>query len=119
LDPPPAGDPVVQDVLAAISATRYGRASTAVDADREALLERIAQFSRRAAPSASSGEAIDDPDKGALPVRRQDRTGRRGRSQNRPSKTSKSTPGGADGVQLELEGREPRAGIERAPEQAP
>jgi hypothetical protein len=119
LDPPPPGDPVVQDVLAASSAARYGRASAAVSADREALLERIAQLSRRAAQLASSGEAIDDPDKGALPVRRQDRTGRRGRSQNRPSKTSKSTPGGADGVQLEVESREATVAVEHASEQAP
>jgi Helicase HerA, central domain len=120
LDPPPPGDPVVQDVLAASSAARYGRAAAAVAADREALLERIAQLSRRPAPLASSGEAIDDPDKGALPVRRQARAGRRGRSQSRPPKPSKGPDaGGADAVQLELEEREAPVAIEHASEHVP
>jgi hypothetical protein len=117
LDPPPPGDPVVQDVLAASSAARYGRAAAAVAADREALLERIAQLGRRA-PSASTGEAIDDPDKGALPVRRQ--TSGRGRSHNRSSKRSKANhAGGVEAVQLELDGRDAAVAIEDKSKQVP
>jgi hypothetical protein len=110
----------VQDVLAASSAARYARASAAVSGDREALLERIAQLSRRTPASESSGEAIDDPEKGALPDRRQARAGRRARSQNRPPKPLMSIhAGGANAVQLELAGREAKVAIEHASEQVP
>src|SRR5439155_21953096 len=49
LDPPAAGDLVVRDLLAATSAAVCGRDVARVAADREALLERIAQLGRSAA----------------------------------------------------------------------
>jgi hypothetical protein len=88
LDPPVAGDPVVRDVLMATSAATYGRDATAVAADREALLERIALLSRLTAGS-GGGQALDDPGNGAMPPRRQGKQARSRRSQKRLPKRSK------------------------------
>jgi hypothetical protein len=111
LDPPPEGDPVVRDVLAATSAAAYGRDAAAVAADREALLERIAELGRAAA-SAGTGEARDDPGKGAVPAPQPERTRRRrnrggsrgGRTRRagdppRSPKNDGPTPPAADGGQ--------------------
>jgi hypothetical protein len=83
LDPPPAGDRVVHDLLAASSALRYGRDARHVAADREVLLERLAQLGRPRSAQAT-GQALDDPGKGALPQRRPARSrGNRGRQTDR------------------------------------
>src|SRR5439155_26230069 len=66
LDPPPEPDPVVSDVLAGQSAARFGRDAASVAADREVLLDRIAQLGRSTSTS-GRGEALDDPGQGALP----------------------------------------------------
>jgi hypothetical protein len=63
--PRPMSGPVVPDVLAATSAAAYGRDAAAVAADREALLDRIAQFSPKIVQS-GGGQATDDPGKGSL-----------------------------------------------------
>ena len=55
----------MRDLLAATSAAAFGREAAAVAADREALLERIAELGR-AAVAAGTGETKDDPGKGSL-----------------------------------------------------
>jgi hypothetical protein len=83
LDRPPSGDAVVRDLLAASSAQRYGRDTRHVAADREVLLERVAQLGR-ARSAQGTGQALDDPGKGALPQRRPARSrGKQGRQTDR------------------------------------
>jgi hypothetical protein len=63
LDPPPAGDPSVRDVLAAASAARYGRDAAAVDADLRSALARIEAIGAGSLTggSASVGDSGGDP----------------------------------------------------------
>jgi hypothetical protein len=93
LDPPPAGDTVVHDLLAASSALRYGRDARHAAADREVLLERLAQLGR-ARSAQGTGQALDDPGKGALPQRRPARSrSKHGRQTDRArEKQAPATP---------------------------
>jgi Helicase HerA, central domain len=70
LDPPPAPDPVVRDLLAATSAACYGRDAQSVATDRDALLDRMAQLARSKSSQSGDGEALNDRGKGALPSSR-------------------------------------------------
>jgi uncharacterized protein DUF87 len=88
LDPPPTPDPVVRDLLAAASASRNGRDARRVVADREALLERIAQLANNR-NHGGNGEVLADPGQGALPDGQTSARSRRGgqaRSQQRPKR---------------------------------
>ncbi|MBV9583094.1 MAG: TraM recognition domain-containing protein, partial [Chloroflexi bacterium] len=105
LDPPSVGDAVVRDLLASSSALRYGRDARHVAANREVLLDRVAQLGRARAAQ-GTGQALDDPGKGALPQRRPARSrGTRGQRSDRVRE--KQTP--ATPVSDGSEGQDSRA----------
>src|SRR5439155_17757591 len=91
--------------LAETSAAAYGRDAATLAADREALLERIAELSR-GSTSSGNGEARDDPDKGALPPPRSSERSqsRRGRGRSRPRRNVRT---GDQRTHTNREGAEP------------